>query len=1097
MNPDFSGLFGSSAPTAPAPSRSVSFNVSGSSSSDPFSNLFDDELKRQQQLNQAKQQEQAQVKQTAPIKQPTSRGFLGSIGHGLNVAARDTVGAAEATGRGVARAGKAVARPVVDIATGQGGKAAHDTAQLSSDVSGGTVNQFAKAIQNTPAAISREIQNKPITDIQKRTFGTTNPVDIAKKIVGSTVGTGSLFVGGGAVKDVAVQGAKAAAKDLAVQGAKNAAIGGTGTAAATITQNPKASVKDIAKNAAIGAAAGAVLPAAGKVVSKGVATAVKGVKNLPGVATKVAQSAAKADAKLGETGAIKPGAALKDAQDLIQKHQQSVKFTGDINRFANSSEGAKNNLLNDSAKLIKNRTQLTNEEKTQLQALRDARATKQALPQVSDKVMQADKEATDFAKATIKNDAERFKLEGNLQKAKAVLQRDPESYTHRVAQGKGSAFDYVLQNDRKNPLSVNFGKTTPADKTRTMFAAVDENGNRRVISIKSQTGKAPNGQKINRPNQITAFENGKPTETLGNLKTKAGAIGKQFVGKDGKTYTIDNATADEITKASGQKYFTDPALTNHAAYLDSRVALENARMFDAIKKAPESKTFMVEPGETAPKGYKAVPGVAQFQGYKFEPRAAEAITDLFGAREPAVLNKASQALRQTIVYFPLKHDLNMTAAYAMDRGLTSLANPLAYKRMFQSWGQAFNDIRTKSDFYQTVSKKGFGLTTNDKTAFENTFKKELQKLTPEKVQVIAKLAKVNPVNLYKAVQRLTVWDVQDFLNLARIHENMAPGLLKKGMSMEDAIKATEKQSFQYKVPSRVAGSRTASKALRSPVIFFGAYKYDQYKMVANAIKGMANVTKPGQALKNADKLAALAVGALVLWPQVNKGIQGLTGNKNAHITAPGPFAIPEAISKVRSGQQTIGQAAGNQVSVGPLQQILDLKSNTDSFTGKKIADPNASEGQQMQQRLSWLKSQLAPVQKISGTKNAGPGKQTIATILSLAGATMPKNSTQTTKLDSLKYDSLPTAQSNYKAAVESGNMAKANQIKNQYNQEVLQAAKAAIKASGKPVPSDQRLLFDLKKGFYLFTVSNKTVKGYQNPKKQSQTTVDKLLRIRP
>lgn len=153
-------------------------------------------------------------------------------------------------------AGKAVIRPGVALVTGNGGQAAHDVAQLSSDVTGGTVNQLARALRYTPQAVIRETQNKPITDVQKKAFGTTNQGGIVKKILGSTVGTASLAVGGGEAAAVKNAG-RAGAKALLKKGAINVGAGVAGNVGSAITQNPNASKKELAKSAIVGAALGA------------------------------------------------------------------------------------------------------------------------------------------------------------------------------------------------------------------------------------------------------------------------------------------------------------------------------------------------------------------------------------------------------------------------------------------------------------------------------------------------------------------------------------------------------------------------------------------------------------------------------------------------------------------------------------------------------------------------------------------------------------------------------------------------------------------------------------------------------------------------
>lgn len=161
----------------------------------------------------------------------------------------------------------AVGRPAVDIGSGQGGKLVHDTAQLGSDVTGGTLNQFSKAVVNTPVAVGREVRNKPITDIQQHVFGTTNQGDIAKKIIGSTVGTGSLAVGGGALG-----GTRTLAAALR-RVAPTAAAGVVGNVGSTLASNPKAKVSDLIKSGVVGGALGAGLPFAGAGVSKALGAA--------------------------------------------------------------------------------------------------------------------------------------------------------------------------------------------------------------------------------------------------------------------------------------------------------------------------------------------------------------------------------------------------------------------------------------------------------------------------------------------------------------------------------------------------------------------------------------------------------------------------------------------------------------------------------------------------------------------------------------------------------------------------------------------------------------------------------------------------------
>lgn len=208
------------------------------------------------------------------------------------VSAQDTIAQAQKMPKGeslldkvkgvakpIEKADTAILKPIADLQDHQGGKTAHDIAQLSQDVSGGSANTTAKAIEETPKAVVREVQNKPVGDIQKKVFGTTSSGNIAKKIGASTAGNISLLAGGGEGK-VALEGGEAAVKrgifkvlPTTVKSAiKLGTAGATGNVSQTELKNPSASKSDLKKNAALGFAAGAVLPVAGKAVEQAIQT---------------------------------------------------------------------------------------------------------------------------------------------------------------------------------------------------------------------------------------------------------------------------------------------------------------------------------------------------------------------------------------------------------------------------------------------------------------------------------------------------------------------------------------------------------------------------------------------------------------------------------------------------------------------------------------------------------------------------------------------------------------------------------------------------------------------------------------------------------
>lgn len=925
----------------------------------------------------------------------------------------------------------------------------------------------------------------------------------------------------------------------------------------------------------------------------------------------------------GEEGSVD----ISGVQDLIAKHRASTKFSGDLEKNIDESQGKKTTIAEDVAKVLQKRTKISNEDKQTLQDYRDAKNAGLPAKALPAHLQSEDADVTALNKATQAADAERSRLNGKEAEAQKIEQRNPETYTHREAQGKGNSLDYILQESRKNPLSVSgLSKSTPGSKARVFHAITDEQGNRRVVAIKNNVLKAPDGRKIAQGKLVQAIDKGtsenlgklkfksdrdfldkelspyqtkiknlqKEYDTLGKVKAKGGvsearmdslarktalledarnfsgltkgeakslreatlklqelskvktpgtnAVGrlktiqshlidlnnkvsdihdkydpetldkKVFVGKDGKKYTIGQATQSEITKATGQKYYVDPKLLAAKNYADSRTALENSRFIESIKQHPDFENFASEPGKTAPKGWQKVENLPQFMDYKFDPKTAEVLRDLVknsDSDEPKLLDRAGKFLRQTIVYFPLKHIVNEGATFAVDRGLANLVNPLTYKRGASALVKGYHDVTNMSEDFMKAQEAGLHTTTGGDKALQDVFTKQLKTLDRDSPAIVdtAKKWGTSPARLYRAIQNVTVWQLQDILNMARVNERMAPKLLSKGDSIEDAVAKTQKFNLQYKVPSRVGprilpgvARRGLSNTLQSPKIFFGRYKYDQFRIITNIIKDTLNpkslIKNPGQNAQALDKLAALALATAVVWPLVDKGVQKLSGDKNAYISAPGVLGPIETAQQVQQGKKAPLTAASSQLYLSSaITGGLDIAQNRDAFTGKQIYDPNSSIKQQFADISKWIGSQAAPTQQIKqGTSDKA--NQGINILLTLASARLPKNSPEVNAMNSLKFDSLPGVQTNAKAQAAKGNIPGAISLIKNYDSQILSQAKKALQTAGQPVPDDKTLTAKLKEQGYYYNPTLGTVKSWQSPATKSNS-LDNILNASP
>jgi hypothetical protein len=579
--------------------------------------------------------------------------------------------------------------------------------------------------------------------------------------------------------------------------------------------------------------------------------------------------------------------------------------------------------------------------------------------------------------------------------------------------------------------------------------------------------------------------------------------GKSWKAPDGHTYTFGQATVDEIQKNSGQSYYVDPKLNAVANYVDSTTALENSKFVEQIKTSDKVGDFISKPGETAPPGFKAVPELPQFQGYKFDPKTADVLKDIAGSgqSEANVLNATGRFLRQTIVYFPVKHNINMLASYAVDRGLSKLASPPAYKRMVGSLYSAMDDVMHQTDFYQQVQKKGFTLMSSDNSELDKAFSSEIKNLVENK-DVLDKVAQhvgSTPERLaavYNKVQHTMVWEMQDVLNIARIRERMSDTMLTKGESLDAAIKSTQKYNLQYRVPSRVMGSRQIARGLKSDVVFFGTYRYDLYRTFTNILKSSVNVTDPKGAVAAWDKLAATAVGVALVMPHVDKLFADITGDKNAHMSAPGGLSVPADFAELLSGKEDIGAFANQNVylSSGYTLPYEIALQNQNAF-GEPIRTTGSSAKVQAGEVLDFLKSQLSPFQKASSVSSISGNKVTTwikDMSLSLSGVSMPKDSPDLNKYYSLAYDQATPIYDQFRSQVQSGNTKEAISTANEYNNQLVVSLQKAYEDAnpGKTITSAEVSRYI--QGVYNSPWINIDSRSLESAKKPSTSILNKI-----
>ncbi len=589
----------------------------------------------------------------------------------------------------------------------------------------------------------------------------------------------------------------------------------------------------------------------------------------------------------------------------------------------------------------------------------------------------------------------------------------------------------------------------------------------------------------------------KPSLVLGSEKVSDEDIPGTFRGSDGKAYRVGDATTSEITKATGQKYYIDPEMATKLDLAETGKAYTNFKAFEAIKSVLEDSGLAVKEGTVPPKHFETTQN-PYFRGYSLDPQIAEVLDDASFSKDKGfgiLINPLGRLLRNLIVWAPIKHDINMLATYAVDRGVTGVARPVP--AVHALW-DAMREMKNNGELWQSYVKSGTSSLSVGGRDLEKVVAKRLADLQGDE-STIKQLAKqlganFNPVEIYKDVQHVTVFEVQDWLNFARVIEKSRPSYfgLKKGLPFEQAVRSTERTSLQYRTPSRVGptkAGRAVSGILNSDAVFFGRYRYDLWRLLANTMKDSINFKDPGKIPEGLNRMAATALAAAVIWPQVNKEIQKVSGVANAYIKAPGVLDIPEETQKILEGKTNLQTGASNQLYLNSAYtSLLDLKDNRDPFSGNLITDPNGSGAAQLTQALKWSVGQTAPVQNYNNLSKAEQGSRALNLLLALSSTRFPKSSALENKLNSLKFDSLSQfTQPQAKALAAKGDTKGAIKVIQDYDNKVLDTYTKTLKDAGFTPPPRAEMIKQLTASQYYYDPTLKTIQGWANPKPKPDT----------
>lgn len=692
---------------------------------------------------------------------------------------------------------------------------------------------------------------------------------------------------------------------------------------------------------------------------------------------------------LGEKGSVAPGQAPNEEGAVAP-----AKMVSDIKDFTAKRQAVKTTGKNTSDKLFK----LTQENKADTdKATAILKDTKAATP--------ADWEAVYHYREDPSSPVTPFQKALHDQVIKplydSVSSKDESAnYQHRINIDKRGPVQSLLKGKFKGMGSNLLRQTTDSEKQRSMKVLTDDQGNRTVVHIgtpKNDLGKVSGAKKV------TAFNDKKPT-VLGPYKNEKGSAvvknGDKFTAKNGKTYTVGEATTKEIEQHTNVKYSHNSLANALDHVLKTKSATRAKQFLEDWKTSPEFKQIARSVNDSDIPDHYVPTQAAQFRGYVFEPKIAHHLDDFAGnyAKDPLqAITGLNKFVTTTIFMNPIVHLPNEIFFGLFNRGLSRNIPGLGAGKGAKALGKAFTGVIKNSKDYEAAQRAGMPTMSRGSEAYQRVLQKTIGKqLQDPNIETrLIKAGISSPKRLASAwmhsVHTLT-WMTQDVINYQAVLESEA-----RGMSRAEAIDKNFTHGTgtipDYRKPTTILGSRNAQQVITNPNIsVFTTYHLNALKSFMNTGKTLiardATIKDKATAL---DRLAMLGVLSIALSAGADKLARSVTGNPNAEVRRPGPLTIPTAVVKAAEGKIGMGRLATDIVTPPPgTKTALQLGNNKDQY-GNQIFKPSEIKSNPKQAATDAGKFAAGAISPFQiGQRAAKNPSKTLASIL---GISQPQSDT--------------------------------------------------------------------------------------------------------
>jgi hypothetical protein len=437
-----------------------------------------------------------------------------------------------------------------------------------------------------------------------------------------------------------------------------------------------------------------------------------------------------------------------------------------------------------------------------------------------------------------------------------------------------------------------------------------------------------------------------------NFEFKAGDTMKA----GNNTLTMKDATTREIeANARGadkkpMKYYHDAAFSAAMAQSELAEMAHHMQFLHDLKDDPAFKARSTNSRKDAiARGWGGEPSkIAEFKGTYVDPELKKIMDDYAkpGFDESSIdrLRNLSQAITKTIYWNPVVHLANVGAHFFVGRGWEN-ATPSGIKSLVTNGYKAIKSVHDQ-DRIQTEIRNAGGSTMYGNVLTSDNLKqigKSLGhdvKTNPAKWDPIAKKFGIGPSTLTDAIYRASskvMWAGNDMMYTQLYLDHRA-----KGLSPEGAVKATEKDIPNYRLPPNILGSRGLSKIMSDQAVTaFGRYHYGIWNAYANTVHAAIgdHGSTGTEKIDAIGKMVMMGVLAFAIKPLLDKVAQKVTGNEHASMVPRGPLTVPFAAARAVQGKTDPMEALRDTLTMAPLPAAgLQVVRNKD-FADRNIIEP--------------------------------------------------------------------------------------------------------------------------------------------------------------